>query len=163
MADHTPGPRARPPRGRSRPPRGIPQTPLVVAGPFGAALDARRTAEALSRGLLRGGRPAADVCPLEPTGVAPAGALDAVDFDARLRRARAVIVAIERLGRRALPGTIVFEVATRARQGGVPAYAVAASDSLDLFDARMMDLQVILHAHGSRGLTAAGRTLAAII
>ena len=39
-----------------------------------------------------------------------------------------------------------FEIATRARQAGVPAYAVTAENELDAFDARILDLQVILEA-----------------
>ncbi len=91
-----------------------------------------------------------------------AAALGAVDFDERLRRARAVIVGAGLLSRETLPGSPVFEIATRARQAGVPAYAVTAHNELDPFDARMLDLQVVLEANGPRGLSAAGRKLAEI-
>jgi glycerate kinase len=57
----------------------------------------------------------------------------------------------------------VFEIATRARQGGVPCYAIAAHNALDPFEARILDLQVVLEAGGERGLSAAGRKLAGLV
>jgi hypothetical protein len=45
----------------------------------------------------------------------------------------------------------------------VPAYAVAGESSLDPFDARMLDLQVIIAAADIRALTAAGRKLATLL
>jgi glycerate 2-kinase len=82
-----------------------------------------------------------------------------------MRRARAVVVGAERLDRETLASDRgsageVFEIATRARQAGVPTYAVAGANELDAFDARMLDLQVVLEANGTRGLTAAGHRLA---
>ncbi len=91
-------------------------------------------------------------CPIEegpPTG-----------FDERMRRARAVVLGAERLDRETLTGSAVFEIATRARQAGVPAYAVTGANELDAFDARILDLQLILEAHTPRGLAAAGTKLA---
>ena len=81
-------------------------------------------------------------------------------FDERMRRARAVVVGAARLDRETLAGSTVFEIATRARQAGVPAYAVTGANALDAFDARMLDLQLILEARTVRGLAAAGRKLA---
>jgi glycerate kinase len=89
--------------------------------------------------------------------------LDAVDFDARMRLARAVIVGQWRLHERTLAASAAFEIATRARQAGVPAYAVTGENRLDCFDARILDLQLILEAHSTRALAAAGRRLAALI
>ena len=77
-------------------------------------------------------------------------------------RARAVILACARLEQSTLAGSAVFEIATRARQAGVPAYAMAAENRSSLFDARVLDLQTILRP-GARALAAAGRRLAAII
>ena len=79
--------------------------------------------------------------------------LATLGFDERMLRARAVILVVEQLSRETLLGSVACEVATRARQGGVPAYAVARESSLDLFDARILDLQVILRG---RGTVAAG-------
>ena len=89
--------------------------------------------------------------------------LDALGFDARLRRARAVVVGEGRLDRGTLEGKAVFEVASRARQTGVPTHAVVGEDALDPFDARIMDLQAILEAGDEAGLRKAGRRLAAIL
>ena len=80
-----------------------------------------------------------------------------------MRRARAVIVADSRLAESTLRGSATFEIATRARQAGVPAYAVTGGNALDLLDARILDLQVILEAHDIRGLRNAGRKLAVLI
>lgn len=89
--------------------------------------------------------------------------LDELDFDARMRRARAVVVGTERLEERTLAGSVTFEIATRARQGGVPAYAVTGENALDAFDARILDLQLVLQARGRKALVAAGRKLAGLV
>ncbi len=86
--------------------------------------------------------------------------LDEVDFDRRMRAARAVVIAVALLQERALAGSLAFEIATRARQAGVPCYAVAGENRLDPFDARILDLQAILQAADERALVAAGRRLA---
>jgi glycerate kinase len=80
-----------------------------------------------------------------------------------MRRARAVIVAAPRLDERTLEGSPAFEIATRARQAGVPCYAVTAESELDAFDARMLDLQAIQIARSTRALAAAGKRLAQLI
>jgi glycerate kinase len=90
-------------------------------------------------------------------------ALRELDFDARMRSARAVLIAAAKLEERTLAGSTTFEIATRARQGGVPACAVTARGSLSAFDARMLDLQVIVQARGREQLVAAGRKLAGLI
>jgi len=80
-----------------------------------------------------------------------------------MRGARAVIVGARRLDERTLAGSVTFEIAARARQGGVPAYAVTGENALNGFDARMLDLQLILEARTARALTAAGRKLAKVV
>ncbi len=146
---------------------GVPTRPaLVASAPFAPSLDSRRVAAAVGRGLLAGGLPAPDLCPLPSAGRPDGGVqelLATLGFDERMLRARAVILVVEQLSRETLLGSVACEVATRARQGGVPAYAVARESSLDLFDARILDLQVILRAGGARSLQAAGRRLAEII
>lgn len=89
--------------------------------------------------------------------------LDALGFDARLAGARAVVVGEGRLDHSTLEGKAAFEVATRARQMGVPAHAVTGENALDRFDARIMDLQVILEAGDRRALRLAGRQLAELL
>ena len=144
----------------------IPQRALIVSGPFGSRLDASQVVAAIGRGLQAGGRPEPDACPLELAGEETEdvqGLLEAVDFDTRMRAARAVIVGAARLHERTLAGSVTFEIATRARQGGVPAYAVTGENALDSFDARILDLQLILEARTTRALAAAGRKLAKVM
>jgi hypothetical protein len=165
----------------------IPQTALVVAGPFGDELSAEDVARAIGRGLVAGGRPAPDLCPIDleqrtptdddsqtaagrsrrsrrPVDASDVAALLAgLDFDARMRSARAVVLVEERLRESALRGSVAFEIATRARQGGVPAYAVTAENALAPFDARILDLQVIVEVDDRRALASAGRKLARLL
>jgi hypothetical protein len=144
----------------------IPMNPLIVTGAFGADLPASRVAAALGRGLQEGGLRAPDLCPLPPDLEADGGMherLRRLEIDARMRRARAVILGEWLLEERMLAGTATFEIATRARQSGVPAYAVTGDDRLNSFDARMLDLQLILEARSMRAITAAGRKLASVI
>ncbi len=140
----------------------IPDTLLMAPCRFGRALCAERVGRALARGVQEAGKPAPDVCPLQETlaGARLLSALQAVDFDARMVRARAVVVAAPSLRRDTLRTSAAFEIATRARQAGVPAYAVARESRLDEFDARMLDLQLILTARDERRLSAAARELA---
>ena len=93
--------------------------------------------------------------------VAGAGfVLDAIGFDTRMRASRAVITGEGRLDRQSLAGKLVSEVATRARQAGVPCHAVVGSNRLDRFDARILDLQLIIEAGTIAGFEAAGARLA---
>jgi glycerate 2-kinase len=143
----------------------IPTTPLIVTGGFGPGLPAPRVAGALARGLQAGGLPAPDLCEL-PDGLedgAIRAQLDALGFDVRMRRARAVILGQSLLEERTLAGTPAFEIATRARQSGVPSFAVTGESRLSSFDARILDLQLIITARSARALTAAGRRLASVI
>jgi glycerate kinase len=133
----------------------IPDTLLLAVCPFGSELPAERVASAIAKGVRAAGLPQPDSCPIEdgvPT-----------DFDARMRRARAVIVGAECLQERTLAGSPIFALATRARQAGVPAYAVTAANRLDPFDVRILDLQLVLEADSPRALVAAGRQLAGLV
>jgi hypothetical protein len=142
--------------------RQIPQRVLVAGGAFGPDLPAPAVLAAIARGLRAGGAEEPDLCPLPLSGDARA-LLDALDFDARMRSARAVVVCAQRLEERALAGSVTFEIATRARQGGVPAYAITSENRLDPFDARILDLQLVLEAGSARALAAAGRKLATLV
>jgi len=126
---------------------------MLAVCSFGDELPAERVASAIAKGVRAAGMPEPDVCPIEEEDALP------VDFDVRMRRARAVVVGAGRLDRGMLPASPVFEIATRARQAGVPAYAVTAVNELDAFDARMLDLQTILEARGISGLVAVGTKL----
>ncbi len=150
------------PRCRPHEPVLIPQRLLITSGAFGARLPAAAVAGAIARGVRAAGRPDPDTCQLALASETPEEIrreLDRLGFDARMRSARALVIAFERLEERTLAGSVAFELATRARQSGVPAYGVSAHDELDAFDARILDLQTVLQALTTRGLTAAGRTL----
>lgn len=149
---------------------------------FGPQKGADRAAVARLRRRLRAlsGR-----LPRDPTGVPGSGAagglagglwaahgaalapgaafvLDAVGYDSRMRGARAVIVGEGRLDRQTLEGKAPAEAALRARQAGVPCFAVCARRELDDFDARILDLQAILEAGTRAALRDAGRALAEV-
>lgn len=141
----------------------ISRTLLIAARPFGGRLDAERVAAAIAEGLLEGGWEA-DLLPLaDEAESAAVSFVRSAEFEARMRAARAVVIAEPRLDERTLAGTVAFEIATRARQGGVPAYAVAGVDELDSFDARILDLQTILVARSHRSLASAGGKLAELV
>jgi glycerate kinase len=87
--------------------------------------------------------------------------LDALGFDARMRAARAVVVGEGRLDETTLQGKAAGEIATRARQAGVPCHAIVGVRALDGFGARILDLQAILEASTAAELEAAGEALVA--
>jgi glycerate 2-kinase len=89
--------------------------------------------------------------------------LDAVGFDARMRAARAVITGEGKLDEQSLVGKVVSEVATRARQSGVPCHAVVGTRALDAMGARVLDLDHILEATNLEEMEAAGRRLAELL
>jgi glycerate kinase len=154
----------------------IPDRLLVACGSFDAGLSGARVARAIARGLQAGGLPEPDLCALDEGAEHEPGEgdevselqllrgrLERLDFDMRLHRARALIIAAARLEERTLAGSMTFEVATRARQGGIPAYAVTAQNTLSGFDGRILDLQLILEAATASALTSAGRRLARVV
>lgn len=145
----------------------IPRRLLLACQPLGPDLPAEAVAMSVAAGLRARGQPAPDICPLAAEEQIPpqarAPALEEVGFEARMRAARAVVIAARRLAEATLAGCMAFEIATRARQGGVPCYAVAAASSLDSFDARILDLQVVLEAADAPSLRAAGRRLAGVV
>ncbi|HWH93131.1 MAG TPA: glycerate kinase [Baekduia sp.] len=85
--------------------------------------------------------------------------LQALGFDARMRAARAVVVGEGRLDATTLEGKIAGEIATRARQAGVPCHAIVGTNAIDRFSARILDLQVILEAGTQQALRDAGERL----
>lgn len=89
--------------------------------------------------------------------------LDLLGFDRRMRAARAVVTGEGRLDQQSLAGKAVSEVATRARQSGVPCHAVVGERRLDAFGARILDLQAVLEAGTRQRLANAGRRLAEVI
>ncbi|WP_372787767.1 glycerate kinase [Paraconexibacter sp.] len=111
-------------------------------------------------GGLAGGLHAAFGATLEPG--APF-VLQALDVDARMREARAVVVGEGRLDRTTLEGKIAGELAIRARQAGVPAHAVVGRREIDPFDVRILDLQAIEEASTLAEIEAAGARIAAFL
>jgi glycerate 2-kinase len=89
--------------------------------------------------------------------------LDELGFDARLRRARAVVTGEGRLDGQSLAGKVISEVAVRARQAGVPSHAIVGELALDTFGLRILDLQAVLEAGTLRRLESAGERLAALL
>jgi glycerate kinase len=123
-----------------RDPRGVPMT--------GAA------------GGLSGGLWAAFGAELAP---GAAFVLDAVGFDVRMRSARAVVTGEGKLDRQSLAGKAVSEVATRARQAGVPCHAIVGARQLGTFGPRMLDLDTVFEASTLEQLQAAGECLAGLL
>jgi hypothetical protein len=143
----------------------IPTHVLVLSEDFGEDLGAQRAGEAIAAGLLQAGAPAPEVCPVGGSS-GHAGArelLGELGFDGRMRAARALILAVASLAEDSLAGSLAFEAATMARQAGVPCYAVTASNRLNAFDVRILDLQVVFEASTTRTLRGAGRRLGQIV
>ena len=94
--------------------------------------------------------------------VAGAGfVLAAAGYDTRMRAARAVITGEGRLDRQSLAGKLVSEVATRARQAGVPCHAVVGRNAASDFDLRVLDLQLVLEASTLTEIESAGAQIGA--
>jgi glycerate kinase len=89
--------------------------------------------------------------------------LDALDYDARMRAAAAVIVGEGRLDETSLQGKVLGEAATRARQAGVPCFAIVGTDALDPFAARILDLQRVVEAPTLEDIETAAASLADVL
>lgn len=111
-------------------------------------------------GGLSGGLWAAFDAVLEP---GAAFVLDALGYDERMRAARAVIVGEGRIDDQTLQGKIAGEAATRARQAGVPCFAIVGRNELDAFGARLLDIQRIVEAHDLGEIEAAAASLAELV
>jgi glycerate 2-kinase len=111
-------------------------------------------------GGLSGGLWAQYGAALEP---GAAFVLHALDFDSRMRAARAVIVGEGQIDEQTLQGKSAGEIATRARQGGVPCFAIVGRNELDAFGARMLDLQRIVEATDLDAIASAAASLADVI
>lgn len=89
--------------------------------------------------------------------------LDRLDFDFRMLAARAVVTGEGRLDQQSLAGKAISEVATRARQSGVPCHAIVGRRELDSFGIRILDLQAVLEAGTLEAMRAAGERLGEVI
>lgn len=85
--------------------------------------------------------------------------LNAIGFDGQMREAAFVVTGEGCLDRQTFQGKAVFEVATRARQGGVACHAIVGSSTLDPFEERILDLQTVIEATTLAELEEAGRAL----
>jgi hypothetical protein len=142
---------------------GIPRHALLASEALSPSLSSDAAATTLARGMTAAGAPTPEIFPLPGEGTPTRLVLDERGFDERMRASRAVVLLVARLQESTLAGSAAFEVATRARQSGVPCYAVTATNELDPFDLRILDLQLVLEAATTRALSAAGRRLAKII
>jgi hypothetical protein len=137
---------------------------LLACESFRPRLPASRVLDALNAGVQAAGLPASDLCALPERNASDypdvRETLDAFDFDTRMRSGHAVILGAAALREDTLAGSFAFEIATRARQAGVPAYAVTPHNALNPFDARILDLQKIVLARSGSALSAAGELLA---
>ena len=122
--------------------------------------DPRGLAMTGAAGGLSGGLWAAFGAELVP---GAAFVLAALGFEERMRAARAVLTGEGRLDGQSLAGKAVSEVATRARQAGVPCHAIVGERKLDAFGARILDLQAILEATTLEEIEAAGARLADLL
>ena len=136
-------------------------TDLLVSAAFSDRLGAAAVARALARGLREGGAADPDIALLDDDEIN--SQLAQISFDRRMRAARAVVIAVAALDPQTMVRTAAFEIATRARQGGVPAYAVARESTIGSFDARLLDLQLVLQARSARALLTAGRRLGQVL
>jgi hypothetical protein len=143
----------------------IPRHLLLACAGLGERLPAERVIAELAAGLEQGGAAKPDGCPLSDSdcrGSDTHRLLEELAFDERMRAARALVIAVERLQERSLAGSVAFELATRARQAGVPCYGVARENRLTGFDQRILDLQSVIEADSPAALRRAGRTLAEV-
>jgi glycerate kinase len=89
--------------------------------------------------------------------------LDQVDFPARMRASRAVITGEGTLDRQTLLGKAVGEVATRARQGGVPCHAIVGRMEMTEFDARILDFESVTEASSAAAVADAAEQLVTVL
>ncbi len=80
-------------------------------------------------------------------------ALDHAGFDQLMRAARLVVIAASKLAPENIQRSVASEVATRARQSGIPCAAVTFSNELDRFSARIYDLYPVLVLEKSNDLS----------
>lgn len=127
-------------RGMARDPRGVPMT--GAAGGLSGGLWAQLSAELV---------PGASFV------------LDRLDFDRRMRAARCVITGEGCLDQQSLAGKAISEVATRARQSGVPCHAIVGRQELDKFGLRILDLQAVAQAGTLPRIRSAAEQMSGVI
>lgn len=146
----------------------VPERLLLACSSIEPGLTAGQVAKALTAGLAAAGASEPDILELPDTeaqtrGAAGSALLEQEHFDDRMRAARAVVLVVPRLRESDLAGSLTFEIATRARQAGVPCYAISPENDLNLFDTRVLDLQTVIRAADARSLRLAARQLAGLV
>ena len=86
--------------------------------------------------------------------------LDAIDFDQRLRRARAVITGEGRLDTQTLEGKLLSEIARRCQAAHVPVHAIVGSCTLTADELAELALASLAQASDERELQRAAHELA---
>lgn len=85
--------------------------------------------------------------------------LERIGFNEQLLAARAVITGEGSLDQQTLLGKAVGEVATRARQAGVPCHAIVGRSRMSEFEARIIDLESVQEATDEAAISAAAAAL----
>jgi glycerate kinase len=122
--------------------------------------DPRGVALSGAAGGLAGGLWARFGAVLEPGAPFVLGELG---FEGRMRAARAVVTGEGGLDEQTLQGKVAGEIATRARQAGVPCHAIVGCNALDAFGCRMLDLQRVLEAPTLEAIERAATSLVAVL
>lgn len=89
--------------------------------------------------------------------------LERVGFDARMAAARAVVTGEGSLDHQTLLGKAVGEVATRARQSGVPCHAIVGRRGMTEFEARILDFESVTKAGTARAISKAAAALVPVL
>lgn len=89
--------------------------------------------------------------------------LDRIGFNARMQASRAVITGEGCLDHQTLLGKAVGEVATRARQSGVPCHAIVGRREMSEFEARILDFESVSQAGTARAIAAVSERLEAVL
>lgn len=89
--------------------------------------------------------------------------LDRLSFGERMLAARAVITGEGQLDQQTLLGKAVGEVATRARQSGVPCHAIVGQMAMTAFDARILDFESVREAGSADAIAVAAESLAPLL
>jgi glycerate kinase len=89
--------------------------------------------------------------------------LDRLDFSPRMTASRAVITGEGSLDHQTLLGKAVGEVATRARQSGVPCHAIVGRVGMTEFEGRILDFESVLQAGDANAISAAAERLVPVL
>lgn len=89
--------------------------------------------------------------------------LDRLSFGPRMVASRAVITGEGCLDHQTLLGKAVGEIATRARQSGVPCHAIVGSRRMTEFDARILDFETVTVAGNEAAIADAAERLAPVL